>query len=91
MTAFFTQRSELVEEILQELPPYWADILRLRHGLKDGHSRSLAEVTRDIVKYGYRKKSRERIRQLERDALNRLREIIEEKAEFAYLSDYLED
>jgi len=56
-----------VEEVLNTLTPREARILRLRFGLQDGRSYTLEEVGR---KFGL---TRERIRQLERRALRRLR------------------
>ncbi|MGC8787541.1 MAG: sigma-70 family RNA polymerase sigma factor [Anaerolineae bacterium] len=59
--------AEKVEEILSTLSPREARILRLRFGLLDGRSYTLKEVGE---KFGL---TRERIRQIEREALNRLR------------------
>jgi RNA polymerase primary sigma factor len=59
--------SEKMEEILSTLSPREARILRLRFGLQDGRSYTLKEVGE---KFGL---TRERIRQIEREALNRLR------------------
>jgi RNA polymerase primary sigma factor len=59
--------AEKVEEILSTLSPREARILRLRFGLQDGRSYTLKEVGE---KFGL---TRERIRQIEREALNRLR------------------
>ena len=57
-----------VDEILNELAPRQAHILRLRYGLEDGEVRTLKEVGE---MFGL---SRERIRQLEKDALCQLRQ-----------------
>jgi RNA polymerase primary sigma factor len=59
--------SQKMEEILATLSPREARILRLRFGLQDGRSYTLKEVGE---KFGL---TRERIRQIEREALNRLR------------------
>jgi len=59
--------SEKMEEILATLSPREARILRLRFGMQDGRSYTLKEVGE---KFGL---TRERIRQIEREALNRLR------------------
>lgn len=59
--------AEKVEEILSTLSPREARILRLRFGLHDGRAYTLKEVGE---KFGL---TRERIRQIEREALNRLR------------------
>jgi len=58
---------EKLEEILETLHPREARILRLRFGLQDGRSYTLEEVGQ---KFGL---TRERIRQIEAHALNRLR------------------
>ncbi len=70
--------SEAVAYLLNTLPPREAAILKLRFGLKDGESHSMAQIGEMM---GY---SRERIRQLQHDALNRLRRLNR------YLEDYLE-
>ncbi|NLS75739.1 MAG: sigma-70 family RNA polymerase sigma factor [Chloroflexi bacterium] len=59
--------SDSLEDILNTLSPREARILRLRFGLQDGRSYTLREVGE---KFGL---TRERIRQIERDALRRLR------------------
>ena len=58
---------EEIEQVLDTLTAREARILRLRFGLHDGHSYTLEEVGR---KFGL---TRERIRQIERKALHRLR------------------
>lgn len=59
--------TEEIGEILDQLTPREARILRLRYGLHDGESRTLKEVGE---MFGL---SRERIRQLEKEALRKLR------------------
>ncbi|MCO5203630.1 MAG: sigma-70 family RNA polymerase sigma factor [Anaerolineae bacterium] len=59
--------TEEIGEILDQLTPREARILRLRYGLQDGESRTLKEVGE---MFGL---SRERIRQLEKEALRKLR------------------
>jgi RNA polymerase primary sigma factor len=59
---------EHVKRILTTLPPREARILQLRYGLLDGKSRTLGEVGR---KMGV---TRERVRQIEAQALRRLRQ-----------------
>ena len=59
--------AEEIGEILDQLTPREARILRLRYGLHDGESRTLKEVGE---MFGL---SRERIRQLEKEALRKLR------------------
>jgi RNA polymerase primary sigma factor len=58
---------EKIEDLLDTLPAREARVLRLRFGLQDGHYYTLEEVGR---KFGL---TRERIRQIEVQALNRLR------------------
>jgi len=58
---------EVLREILQELPPREVRILQLRYGLVDGETYTLEEVGK---KLGV---TRERVRQIEAQALSRLR------------------
>ncbi|WP_343390436.1 sigma-70 family RNA polymerase sigma factor [Candidatus Amarobacter glycogenicus] len=58
---------EKLEELLETLTPREARILRLRYGLDNGRTYTLEEVGN---KFGL---TRERIRQIEAEALNRLR------------------
>src|SRR5574341_830355 len=58
---------ETIEEVLSELTPRQSHILRLRFGLGGGEQHTLEEIAN---KFGL---SRERIRQLEKEALRRLR------------------
>lgn len=58
---------ETIEEVLGELTPRQSHILRLRFGLGGGDPHTLEEIAN---KFGL---SRERIRQLEKEALRRLR------------------
>lgn len=62
-----TMLTEEISQILDQLTPREARILRLRYGLQDGESRTLKEVGE---MFGL---SRERIRQLEKEALRKLR------------------
>jgi RNA polymerase sigma factor (sigma-70 family) len=65
-----TTQQNLIEEIneaLAELPPKEKQIVCLRYGLADGEERSLQKVGAML------NLSRERIRQIEARALNRLR------------------
>ena len=58
---------ELLQEMLQDLPPRAVRILKLRYGLMDGETYTLEEVGK---KLGV---TRERVRQIEAQALSRLR------------------
>jgi len=58
---------ELLGDILQDLPPREARVLRLRYGLVNGKTYTLQEIGE---KLGI---TRERVRQIETQALNRLR------------------
>jgi len=58
---------ELMQEVLQDLPPREVRILQLRYGLVDGETYTLEEVGK---KLGV---TRERVRQIEARALSRLR------------------
>jgi RNA polymerase primary sigma factor len=66
-SAYQNLLQQRLEEILTSLTPREARILRLRFGLQDGRSYTLEEVGR---KFGL---TRERIRQIEHEALDRLR------------------
>lgn len=60
--------TESIERVLSDLLPREAEILRLRFGLKDGIPQTLEQVGKAMGL------SRERIRQIERQALRRLRQ-----------------
>jgi len=66
-TAYHELLQEKLNEVLESLTPREARILRLRFGLYDGRSYTLEEVGQ---KFGL---TRERIRQIEHEALDRLR------------------
>jgi len=70
---------EHLEQALDRLPRREAHILELRYGLKDGETHTLEEVGQEIGV------TRERVRQLEAQALNRLRH----SSAFQLLQDYL--
>lgn len=70
--------SEHVEEILNELTPREASIIRLRYGLQGSDAHTLKEVGEMF------KLSRERIRQVEKTALSKLRHS-SALGEFAYM------
>jgi RNA polymerase primary sigma factor len=66
-TATYNLLKEHLEEVLEQLPPREVRILQLRYGLLDGQAYTLEEVGR---KMGV---TRERVRQIEAQALSRLR------------------
>ncbi|MEI8130807.1 MAG: sigma-70 family RNA polymerase sigma factor [Leptolinea sp.] len=66
-TATYNLLKEHLEDVLNALPPREVRILQLRYGLLDGQSYTLEEVGR---KMGV---TRERVRQIEAQALSRLR------------------
>lgn len=70
---------EQLQGALDRLPPREAQILRLRYGLEDGRVYTLEEVGQTIGV------TRERVRQLEAQALNRLRQ----SSAHVILRDYL--
>jgi RNA polymerase primary sigma factor len=70
---------EQLQQSLDRLPPREAQILRLRYGLEDGRVYTLEEVGQTIGV------TRERVRQLEAQALNRLRQ----SSAHVILRDYL--
>lgn len=57
-----------VEDALQELTPRERQVLRLRFGLEDGRDRTLGEIGEELGV------SRERVRQIEAEALGKLRQ-----------------
>ena len=72
---------EHLEQVLARLPEREAHILQLRYGLLDGETHTLEEVGRKIGV------TRERVRQLEAQALNRLRH----SSAHQLLRDYLRE
>lgn len=72
---------EHLKEVLNTLPPREVRILQLRYGLLDGQSYTLEEVGR---KMGV---TRERVRQIEAQALNRLRHPGHRRKLFDYLRE----
>jgi RNA polymerase primary sigma factor len=72
---------EHLEQVLARLPDREAHILELRYGLLDGETHTLEEVGQKIGV------TRERVRQLEAQALNRLRH----SSAHQLLQDYLLD
>ena len=65
--ASHTLLREQLGEVLQTLTPREEKVLRLRFGLEDGRSRTLEEVGKEF------NVTRERIRQIEAEALRKLR------------------
>ncbi len=72
--------TEAIEFLLRSLPARESAILKLRYGLADGEGHSMAQIG-EIMGY-----SRERIRQLQHDALNKLRLMNQQLK----LNDYLD-
>ncbi|MFN7658520.1 MAG: sigma-70 family RNA polymerase sigma factor, partial [Dolichospermum sp.] len=56
-----------LERMMSELTPQQQDVISLRFGLKDGQSLTLAKIG-EVLNI-----SRERVRQIEREALSKLR------------------
>ena len=69
---------EQIEEVLNELTPREQEVVRLRFGFEDNRPHTLAEIGKN---YGI---SRERVRQIENKALNRLKHPVRRKS----LEDY---
>jgi RNA polymerase primary sigma factor len=63
----FQARREVMEKLLATLPPQQASVIRLRYGLFDGKAHTLAQIG------GKLKITRERVRQIEVEALAKLR------------------
>lgn len=72
---------EHLAQVLDRLPEREAHILQLRYGLADGETHTLEEVGREIGV------TRERVRQLEAQALNRLRH----SSAYQLLQDYVQE
>ena len=72
--------SEAIEFLLNALPEREAEILKLRYGLDDGEGHSMAQIG-EIMGY-----SRERIRQLQHEALSKLRRLNQRM----HLQEYLD-
>ncbi|HML21212.1 MAG TPA: sigma-70 family RNA polymerase sigma factor [Aggregatilinea sp.] len=72
---------EHLAQALERLPEREAHILQLRYGLADGETHTLEEVGREIGV------TRERVRQLEAQALNRLRH----SSAYQLLQDYVQE
>ena len=62
-----------VRDLLQELEPREAEILKARYGLDGGRQRTLEEVGKNL------KVTRERVRQLQNIALGKLRRLMEKQ------------
>ncbi|MCA9808314.1 MAG: sigma-70 family RNA polymerase sigma factor, partial [Cyanobacteria bacterium HKST-UBA06] len=74
--------SEL-DGILNTLRPRERDVIKLRFGLKDGNKRTLEEIGQ---LFGV---SRERVRQIETRALNKLRRLCRSNQSIRSLKNYL--
>ena len=77
--------TEELEKILETLRPRERDVLKLRFGLNDGNKRTLEEIGQ---LFGV---SRERVRQIETRALNKLRKMCRNNQTIGDLKNYLED
>ena len=60
-------RQEAIEKLLSTLTIKQASVIKLRYGLFDGESHNFAQIGRKL------KISRERVRQIEKEALNKLK------------------
>ena len=79
-TASYEQLKDQISDVLDTLTPREQKVLRLRFGLEDGRSRTLEEVGKEFSV------TRERIRQIEAKALDKLRHPTRSRK----LKDYLE-
>ena len=75
--------TEELEKILESLRPRERDVLKLRFGLQDGNKRTLEEIGQ---LFGV---SRERVRQIETRALNKLRKMCRNNRGIKSLKNYL--
>jgi RNA polymerase primary sigma factor len=75
--------TEELEKILETLRPRERDVLKLRFGLNDGNKRTLEEIGQ---LFGV---SRERVRQIETRALNKLRKMCRNNRSIKSLKNYL--
>lgn len=75
--------TEELEKILDSLRPRERDVLKLRFGLSDGNKRTLEEIGQ---LFGV---SRERVRQIETRALNKLRKMCRNNRNIKSLKNYL--
>jgi len=75
--------TEELEKILDNLRPRERDVLKLRFGLNDGNKRTLEEIGQ---LFGV---SRERVRQIETRALNKLRKMCRNSRSIKSLKNYL--
>lgn len=70
--------ADLIAQFLDKLPEREQTVLRMRFGLEDGERKTLREIGVAL------KVTRERVRQLEIDALKRLNNLYKEMSEFQY-------
>lgn len=68
-----TARQETIADLLNDLNPKEKEVITLRFGLEDGTARSLQEVGNVL------NLSRERVRQIERKAMDRLKSLVQSK------------
>jgi RNA polymerase primary sigma factor len=69
------ERDQEIDRLMEQLTEREANILRFRYGLEDSRAHTLEQTGR---KFGL---TRERIRQIEKDAMRRLRGFVQEHAE----------
>ncbi len=79
-TFFYKNLQKDIDKILKQLKPIEADIIRSRFGLNDQEAQTLLEIGR---KYNL---SKERIRQIEKNTLITLKEIMKQESIKSYLS-----
>jgi len=79
--AAVTMLRQMIQEMLQDLPPREVRILQMRYGLVDGETYTLEEVGK---KLGV---TRERVRQIESQALSRLRHPLRSRRLKGFLSN----
>lgn len=78
---------EVLMEALNTLPHREKRVLMLRYGLEDGRSKSLDHVAAYLVKDGFARVTRERIRQIETQAIGKLKRSSRARKLRTYLDD----